>query len=118
MTTMEVRRAELFDDMIAHAAQILRELGVDQTAAEHAGTALADHLAEHWGGQVISIPVDFALRLSQREREILADHKAGMTRAELARKWKLTENGVGKLLRRAQRRNAIDSQLDLFDGQG
>lgn len=112
--TMEHRRAELLADVSDHTAVLLCELGVERAHAELCGNALADHLAEHWGGQVISIPVDHAMRLSRREHEIVSDRNAGLSLSELSRKYHITENGLRKLLRRVARRNAVDAQLPLF----
>ena len=113
--SMAERRAELLADVSAHAAEVLRTLGLDPKRAEHCGHALADHLAEHWGGQVISIPVDHAMHLSLRERDILAAREAGKSPHEIAREFGMTESGVRKLLKRAARRNAVDAQMPLFD---
>ncbi len=112
--SMAERRAELLEDVIVHAAAVLADLGIDKARADHCSTALADYLAEHWGGQVISIPVDHAVRMSRREREILLDRQAGMSPHQIATKYKMTESGVRKMLRRSDRRNAVDAQIDLF----
>lgn len=112
--TMAGRRAELLADVVDHTAVVLAELGIDRDRAEMCGSALADYLAEHWGGQVISIPVDHAVRLSRRERAIVDERDRGVSLAEIARRYHITENGLRKLLRRVARRNAVDAQLPLF----
>lgn len=114
--SMAERRAELLADVEAHVAQVLRDLGIDTERAEHCGCALADHLASHWGGQVVSYPMDHGHRLSKRERAILADRDAGMSIPELCLKWQIGQSGLYKLIKRAQRRAAIDAQQDLFSG--
>lgn len=113
--TMADRRAELLADVVDHTAVVLSDFGIDRERAEMCGSALADYLAEHWGGQVISIPVDHAVRLSRKEREIVAARDSGMALAEIARRYHITENGLRKLLRRVARRNAVDAQLPLFE---
>jgi Mor family transcriptional regulator len=112
--SMADRRAELLADVMAHVAAVLADLGIDPERADHCGHALADHLADHWGGQVISYPVDSSYKLSQRERLVLADRDGGMSLVELAFKYQMTESGLRKLLRRAPRRHQVDAQIDLF----
>lgn len=113
--SMAERRAELLADIVTHTVEVLRELGIEVERAEHCGHALADHLAVTFGGQVFSMPVDAAYRLSKRERAILADRAAGLSVPELALKWRMTERGIRYLLRRAERRAVEDAQQDLFE---
>ena len=112
--TMEAKRAELLADIEAHTTEQLIELGIDPAKAEHAACCLADHLAEHWGGLVFTMPKDHAYRLSQREREILDLHSHGMRLPELAKRYGMTERGVRKLLARSARRHVVDNQMGLF----
>ena len=107
-------RAELLTDVMAHVEATLRELGIEPSTAMHAGHAVADMLAQHWGGQVVSYPVDHAYKLSLREREILEARAKGATPAELAFKYHMTTRGISILLKRAQRRHVEDAQIDLF----
>lgn len=113
--SMEQLRAELLADLVLHTDELLRELGIDKDVAEHAGCALADYLAEHWGGQVFTMPKDHAYRLSKREREILALREGGMPIADLARRYGMGVRGMRKLLDRGARRNAVDAQIPLFE---
>lgn len=106
-------RAELLTDVMAHVEATLRELGVDVQKANHCGHAIADLLAEHWGGQVICFPVDHAYKLSQRERQIVEALETS-SKAEVVMRFGITMNGLNKLLRRAARRKAVDAQLDMF----
>lgn len=112
--SMADRRAELFTDVIAHVGKQLRDLGIDAQRADQIGHALADHLAEHWGGQVISIPVEHAIKLSVRDRQILSDRAEGMSIAQLSAKWKLTDSALRYLFRRWAKRDLVDAQQDLF----
>lgn len=107
-------RAELLNDVMAHVEATLREIGIDAKVSEQCGHAVADMLAQHWGGQVVSYPVDHAYKLSLREREILAARAKGATPAELAFKYHMTTRGISILLKRAQRRHVEDAQIDLF----
>lgn len=115
--SMAARRAELLSDVAAHATQVLRGLGVATDVAEQCGAAIADHLADHYGGEVISWPKDCAYKLAARDREVLADREAGMSAAALSRKYGISERGINKLLSRARRRHVVDAQQDLFGSQ-
>lgn len=110
---MQVRRAELLEDLVAQVEVILGDLGIADDIATHAGHALADHLADHWGGQIINYPKDAHHRLCQREIQILADRAAGATIAQLSRRYDMTERGVYKLISRAESRQVDSAQSDL-----
>lgn len=115
MKPMEARRNELLTDVVAHAAATAQEFGVPADQAEQIGAAVADALASNWGGQTLSFPKDIAFRLSHRDREILATHRNGASVAKLARDYNMTEQGLRKLLRRAELRDSSLNQIDLFD---
>jgi DNA-binding CsgD family transcriptional regulator len=115
--SMETLRAELLADIEAHAAELLRDLGVPAALAEQAGCALADHLAENWGGQVFTMPKDHAYKLSRREREILELRAKGVPVEELARRFGMGVRGMRKLLARGARRHGVDNQLGLFEAE-
>ncbi len=115
MKPMEARRNELLTDVAAHAAAAAQEIGVPTAQAEQIGAAVADALAANWGGQTLSFPKDAAFRLSHIEREILAAHRNGAPVAKLAREYNMSEQGLRKLLRRAQLRDSSLNQSDLFE---
>lgn len=110
---MRIRRAELLDDVASQTVALLSEFGLAGDVATHVGHALADHIADHWGGQVLSIPKDASYKLSERERTILAEHRTGATIAALATKYGLSERGMRKLLKRALRRDVHFNQGQL-----
>jgi len=114
---MAIRRAELLDDLAAQAAQLLTDVlpGTPKDKAEQLGGMIADHFAEHWGGQVISYPKDYAYKLAGRDREMLEAHRRGATVAELADRSGMSERGVRKLLARARLRDVNLYQARLFD---
>jgi Mor family transcriptional regulator len=111
---MPARRAELLDDIVSQTEVVLSEFGMTGDVLQHLGHALADHLADHWGGQVVSFPKDSSYKLSQREQEILAAHRAGTPIAVLSRQYKMGERGLRKLLKRAARRDPNHNQPQLF----
>lgn len=115
MKSMEARRAALYAHVAARAADEALSLGLDADKAEHIGAAIADALAEDFGGEVLSFPKDAAYKLSQRERAILEAHRHGATYTELMREYDMTERGIRKLLKRALQRDRNLNQRSLFD---
>jgi Mor family transcriptional regulator len=115
-TSMARRRAELLDDVAAQTATVLADfnLKVDDEMRDQIGHALADHLADHWGGQVLSFPKDSSYRCAARDRAILADNQR-MTISALAQKYSMTERGIRKILKRAQIRDSALNQGKLFE---
>lgn len=109
--TMADRRAELFRDMIAQVKHVLTvEFDEDADRAEHIGHALADHFADHWGGQNLTIPKDHHYRLCLREMAILDELASGSSYAAITRKYKIGERGLRKLVHRAKARQIDTAQ--------
>lgn len=112
---MPARRAEVLAEVVAHVRAIMTtDFGATDEVATHVGHALADHLADNWGGQIINFPKDFYYRLCLREVEILRKLDQGATLGALAREYKLTERGLRKLSNRARARQDNTDQGDLF----
>lgn len=114
MKPMEARRAALYTHAAAKAAEVARGLGLNDSLAEHVGAAVADGLAEDFGGEVLSFPKDASYKLSIREREILERHRKGATFHELKTDYGMTERGMRKLIARALVRDHHLNQQDLF----
>ncbi|MGH8038657.1 MAG: Mor transcription activator family protein [Stenotrophomonas sp.] len=112
---MEARRNELLASVATTAAAEASTLGICDSQAEQIGAAVADALADSWGGQTIYFPQDASFKISPRERALLDAHRRGTTVASLARQYKMSEQGVRKLLRRAATRDRNLDQLRLFD---
>jgi len=110
----EIRRSELLADVAARATQIASDYGFAAQVAEQVGAEIADHIAEAWGGQVVSIPKDFYYRLAHREQAILEEWRAGATFAELAEKYCMHVRSLRRLIGRARIRNRNFDQPDLF----
>lgn len=113
---MEEKRNELFEDMVVLLNHKLQEFGVSDKSSPLIANALADHLADHWGGQNLSIPKDYQRKLVAREMEIYGLF-TGDNYDLLAKKYGMTERGIRKLLNRIKarlRRNA-NGMPQLFD---
>ena len=108
---MPERRHELFEDLVTFAQQRLIEYGLQTSAADVIANALVDHVADHWGGQVISFPKDHLRKLCQQEVEIYHQF-TGKNYGALALKYEMSERGMRKLITRVQARLAKQSRED------
>ena len=110
---MSERRNELLTDMMALTEELLREHDIGQADAVAISSALADRLADHWGGQNITFPKDFRWKLAHLELEIYNFYD-GSNLGETALKFNITERGLRKLIARARKRLVNRNQSDLF----
>lgn len=115
MSRMESRRNEFLADVAAHAADIVKDFNLPDDIAEQIGAAVADNMADNWGGQVLTFPKNYAYKLAQRDRRILEAFRKDPNYATIARANGMTERGVRKLLRRAESRDRDLRQQQLFD---
>ncbi len=111
---MAERRHELFADLIALLQRQLAENGVAATEATIIASDLADHMADHWGGQNITFPKEYRRKLSRIEIEIY-DAFRGHNGPELAQRFNISERGLRKLVARVKKRLASGGQCGLFD---
>jgi len=94
-------RHELLENIHAHARKILEEHGIESDIADQAGAAISNHLAEDWGGQVITIPKDYHYKLASRDALIYEDFD-GRNHSQLARKYGMTVRGIYKVISRVR----------------
>lgn len=100
-SNMESRRNELLEDVHAQAREILEHHGISTDIADQAGCAIADHLAEHWGGQNFTIPKDYRYKMASRDLEIYEVFD-GRNHSELARRYNMTVRGIYKVISRVR----------------
>ena len=100
---MADRRNELLSQVAVHAAEVARDHNVPDEHADQIGCAIADFLADLWGGQLITFPKDMAYRLSQRDLIIYAEFN-GTNHGALARKYGIGTRAVYKLIARFKAR--------------
>lgn len=117
-TRMGERRNELLADLVDVAKRVLVDEDVQPDLAELAANAVADRLADYWGGQIISFPKDYRRRLAKLEIEIYrAWSEGGSTFGELALKHKMHERSLRRLIARVRARVIQDEQQDLLDAR-
>ena len=112
-TGMDALRSELLDDVTSHARNVLIDHGIVNDVADQCAVALAEFLAEHWGGQLINFPKNFLYKLAQRDMVIYEEFN-GRNHSKLASKYKMSVRGIYKLIARVQKRIAAEKQPDLF----
>lgn len=113
---MAERRNELFEDLVQFVEQRLMEYGEPANKASVLANALTDHIADHWGGQMISFPKDHRRKLCLLEVEIYHQFN-GDNYGDLALKYGMGERGMRKLIARVRARLAKqtnDAQLQLL----
>lgn len=112
-----VRRNELLQDLVDVARIELLEFDLHEDAATLIAHALADRIADYWGGQSISFPRDRQWHLGIKELELYDLWSSGVTLPELTRRSGMTSRGLRKALARIQRKLRKQSQKhqsDLF----
>lgn len=112
-TRMEGMRRELLADVASHASEIAAAHGVKTDVADLIGATVADHLAQHWGGQVISIPKDYHYKLSDLHLQIYTEF-TGNNHMELVRKYGISLQWIYKLISRVGKRETDKRQKKLF----
>lgn len=110
---MEQVRHELLSDVSDHVSAELQAFGITVDKAEHIGTNIANHMAEHWGGQVIGFPKDYIFKLHERDLEIYHAF-TGTNHGQLARSYKLSVRAIYKIVDRVRRREKDKLQGRLF----
>lgn len=111
---MESQRHELLSDVETHGIEVFLSHGIERDIAEQAAIAIADFLAEHWGGQLVSFPKDYQYKLSIRDL-IIYHEFTGNNYPALVRKYQMTERGIRKIIDRVHRRETSRRQPGLFD---
>lgn len=114
---MEVKRHELFEDVMSHVEQVLVAHDVKAFHASLAAAAVADRLADHWGGQNLTFPKDYRRKLTKRELQIFDEWK-GDNWSELARKYDIAERTVRRVIARIKAKLKAardDAQMDMLD---
>lgn len=110
---MEQSRHELLSDVADLTATIVADHGLSEDRAEQIGCAVANRIAEHWGGQLINIPKDYLFKLSQRDLQIYEDFN-GTNHPDLARKYGVGVRAIYKIIKRVSKRETDRRQVSLF----
>lgn len=112
MSRMKVLRHELLRDLADQASTLLLDYGIPAEVAEQVGCALADHMAEHWGGQLINFPKDACFKVAQRDIDIWSEFN-GRNHPSLAKKYGISQRAIYDIIKR-MKRQAMEDQIDMF----
>ncbi|HDX1164872.1 Mor transcription activator family protein [Pasteurella multocida] len=112
-TQMEVTRHELLHDIEDNVSALCKNYNLDQDICEQISIHVADFLAEHYGGMVISFPKDFHYKIAQRDLDIYNDFN-GNNWVFLVKKYNMTESGIRKVINRVRKRVIKHNQMDMF----
>lgn len=118
ITPMEEKRHKLLSEVADHVAETASDYGCSTEQAEHLGLAVANFLAEHFGGQNFTFPRDYVYKLAVRDLQIYDEFK-GNNWADLSSRYGITERGLRKLIHRVHKRVMKRKQpmLGLFGGE-
>jgi Mor family transcriptional regulator len=116
------RRHALYQDVVDKVCALLTSYELGEGVSGPVAEAVADMLADSWGGQVLSFPKDVMRRLTAKELEIY-DQFNGRNLPELARQYGYTQRGMEKLIARIRGKLATQARElqrdllhDLFSG--
>ncbi|PAT00664.1 MAG: hypothetical protein BSR46_01615 [Candidatus Dactylopiibacterium carminicum] len=113
-TKTEALRTELLSDVESHGRRICIDHGLPADVAEQVAVAIADFLAEHWGGQNLNFPKDYRYKLAARDLAIYRRFR-GDNYHELVKETGMTERGLRKLIARVHARELPRVQPRLFE---
>lgn len=106
---------ELLSDLALHTREILVANGsIDSDSAETLAWAVADRIAEHWGGQYLYIPRGCSLSVEREHLEIYNDFN-GHNHAELAQKYRKSVVWIYSVVKRVKKQITSQRQGNLFD---
>lgn len=110
---MEDLRHELLSDVADLATTVAKDHGLMADIADQVGCAVANRIADHWGGQLISFPKDYHFKTSQRDLQIY-DEFTGNNHSELSRKYGLSVRAIYKVIEKTRKRDIDKRQVKLF----
>ena len=116
---MTERESSLGAEMLRELADIVTQqllqsvLQADPERAEAIGMSAAEHVREHFGGQVVYVPKDAAFKTKQRW-QVMWNEFTGHNHPQLARKFGMGVHGVYRVLAIMRAEHRRRAQPDLF----
>lgn len=106
---------ELLSDLADHASAILNDLlDISPEVSVDFGHALAERMADHWGGQGVYFPQGLTLKLSKRYLKIYEEF-TGFNHSELAMKYKVSVQWIYSIIKRVHKEQVALRQRDIFE---
>lgn len=108
---------EILADLAKHIeTQLLTKVKSNEFNSELAkqiGIEVASHIAQSWGGEVIYIPRNLILLLSECDRKIFAEFN-GTNHRELARKYNVSMQWIYQIVKSVTKEEIARRQFDMF----
>ncbi len=105
---------ELLEGLAARAAELLLAEGMPEDRARAVAFSLAESVRQHWGGQLIYVPVGTGYEISERDREIW-EKFTGDNHEQLARDYEVTVVHVYRIVKKMAQAARARDQRDLFN---
>lgn len=109
----EATYPELLQDLADQIGLKLVELGVNPEKAAEIGFASAEHVREHWGGQLLYLPKGMQYEFSRRDIEIF-DKFNGRNHASLAREYNVSIMRIYQIVKAIRAELIKKRQSSLF----
>lgn len=105
---------EILADLAKHIeTQLAAKVKLNAELAKQIGIEVASHIAQSWGGEVIYIPRNLILLLSERDRKIFNEFN-GTNHRELARKYNVSMQWIYQIVKRVTKEEIARRQFDMF----
>ncbi|TFU50486.1 transcriptional regulator [Pasteurella sp. WM03] len=106
---------EILADLAKHSEVKIKQhiAGIDPFLAQQISIEIAGKIAESWGGEVIYIPRNLILLLSERDRKIFNEFN-GSNQRELARKYNCSMQWIYQIVKRVTKEEIARRQFDMF----
>ncbi|WP_412763632.1 Mor transcription activator family protein [Rodentibacter abscessus] len=106
---------EILADLAKHTEVKIKEKisDIDTILAQQIAIEVANHIAQCWGGEVIYIPRNLVLLLSERDRKIFNEFN-GSNQRELARKYNVSMQWVYHIIKKITKEEIARRQYDMF----
>lgn len=106
-------RNELLQSVEAWTAECAEDFGLSNEVASQLGVYVANHLADNFGGCMISFPKDHPYKIHQRDVEIYEKFN-GTNYNALAQQYKIGTRAVYKIIGKMKALYVANRQPDLF----
>jgi len=101
-------------DLVSDELGKRKDLALTPRAREQMAHNLVMRIIEEYGGIQIYIPVAYAQRISERDREIYDAYQPSRVH-ELCRRYQITQRRLLQIVRRVRAQLEANSQEDLFN---
>lgn len=104
---------ELLADLSARATELLRAEGLPDDQAKAVAFKLAESVRQHWGGQLIYVPIGTDFEITQRD-VAMWEKFDGRNHEALAREFGMSLQHVYRVVKKMGRLARARDQRDLF----